>query len=61
VEGLHSTQIMEYVEKRLLKIGEVARLTDFPVKTLRYYEERGLVEPAERTEAGYRLYGMAKL
>ncbi len=44
-------------EKRLLKIGEVARLTGFPAKTLRFYEERGILEPAARTEAGYRLYG----
>jgi DNA-binding transcriptional MerR regulator len=48
---------MERTEKRLLKIGEVARLTGFPVRTLRYYEKRGLLEPAARTESGYRLYG----
>ncbi len=56
--------MMEVTDKRLLKIGEVARLTGFPVKTIRYYEERGLVEPATRTEAGYRLYSeeeMARL
>ena len=43
-------------DERLL-IGEVARLTGFPTKTLRYYEEIGLVRPTSRTEAGYRLYG----
>jgi MerR family transcriptional regulator, copper efflux regulator len=36
-------------------IGEVARITGFPAKTLRYYEELGLVEPG-RSESGYRLY-----
>lgn len=41
---------MESSEKRLLKIGEVARLMGFPVKTFRFYEERGLVEPATRAE-----------
>ncbi len=41
----------------MLQIGEVARLTGFSTKTLRFYEEQGLVEPATRTEAGYRLYG----
>ncbi len=41
----------------LLLIGEVARITGFSTKTLRYYEEVGLVRPASRTEAGYRLYG----
>jgi MerR family copper efflux transcriptional regulator len=44
-------------EERLLKVGEVARLTGFSVKTLHHYEEEGLAEPAGRTEAGYRLYG----
>jgi DNA-binding transcriptional MerR regulator len=40
-----------------LTIGEVAQLTGLPVKRLHYYERRGLLEPARRTEAGYRLYG----
>ncbi len=48
---------MKRMEKRLLKIGEVARLTGFPVQTLHYYEKRRLLEPATRTESGYRLYG----
>ncbi len=42
-------------------IGEVAQLTGFPAKTLRYYEEIGLVRPATRTEAGYRLYGQEEV
>ncbi len=46
---------------RLLLIGEVAQITGFSTKTLRYYEEVGLVEPASRTEAGYRLYGESEL
>jgi DNA-binding transcriptional MerR regulator len=40
-----------------LKIGDVARITGLPVKRIRYYEQRGLLEPAARSEAGYRLYG----
>ena len=40
-----------------MKIGDVARLSGLPVKTIRYYERRGLLEPAARSEAGYRLYG----
>lgn len=56
LEGLYS-QVMERTDDDLLKIGEVARLTSFSVKTLHYYEEWGLIEPAERSEAGYRLYG----
>ncbi|MDP9410122.1 MAG: MerR family DNA-binding transcriptional regulator, partial [Actinomycetota bacterium] len=39
----------------------MARLTGFSTKTLRYYEERGLVESTQRTEAGYRLYGAEEI
>ncbi|MDI6895475.1 MAG: MerR family transcriptional regulator [Bacillota bacterium] len=41
---------------RLLRIGELSERTGVSVRTIRYYEERGLLEPAGRTEAGYRLY-----
>jgi DNA-binding transcriptional MerR regulator len=38
------------------KIGEIARDSGVGVETLRFYENRGLIEPAARTQAGYRLY-----
>ena len=38
------------------RIAEVAERTGFSTPTLRYYEEIGLLPPAERTAAGYRLY-----
>jgi DNA-binding transcriptional MerR regulator len=37
-------------------IGEVADRTGFTASALRYYEGIGLVVPATRTDAGYRLY-----
>lgn len=37
--------MVEDIGQWLLRIGEVARITGFPAKTLRYYEELGLVEP----------------
>ncbi|HEX3622623.1 MAG TPA: MerR family transcriptional regulator [Acidimicrobiales bacterium] len=40
----------------LLGVGEVGRRTGLTRKALRLYEEMGLVEPATRTDAGYRLY-----
>ncbi|MDR0344271.1 MAG: MerR family transcriptional regulator [Nocardiopsaceae bacterium] len=40
----------------LLTIGELARLTGLPVKTIRFWSDEGLVPPADRTPAGYRLY-----
>ena len=39
-----------------LKIAEVARRSGFSPATLRSYEDIGLVPPAGRTDAGYRLY-----
>ncbi len=38
------------------KVGELARQTGLTVRTLRYYDEIGLLTPSGRTEAGYRLY-----
>lgn len=42
---------------RRFTIGEVARRTGVPVKTLRFYSDEGLLPPADRTASGYRLYG----
>lgn len=39
-----------------LLIGEVAELLGVTTKAIRYYEEIGLLNAPERTEAGYRLY-----
>ena len=46
----------ELARPSLLKIGEVARQSGVGVETLRFYESRGLIEPASRTQSGYRLY-----
>jgi DNA-binding transcriptional MerR regulator len=42
----------------LLSIGEVARRTGLSVKTIRFYSDSGLVPPAARSAAGYRLYDL---
>lgn len=39
-----------------MKIGEVAKLTGTSTKTLRFYEEAGLLPAPARTESGYRDY-----
>ena len=44
------------------KIGEVARKSGVPVKTIRYYEEIGLLVPTvQRSETGYRLFDVKVL
>ena len=43
----------------MLRIGELAAATGFTPKTLRYYEDVGLIRPDRRSESGYRLYGEA--
>jgi len=44
------------VEAEMLTIGKLAALAKTSTDTLRYYEREGLIEPADRTEGGYRLY-----
>src|SRR5829696_7325927 len=40
----------------LLRIQEVAAALGLTTRTIRYYEEIGLLEPAARSEGDYRLY-----
>ncbi len=40
----------------MLQIGEVADRVGLSLRTVRYYEEMGLLVPAQRTEGGFRLY-----
>lgn len=44
-----------------LRIGEVARRTGLPVKTIRFYCDQGLLRPRARSEAGYRLFDQENL
>lgn len=39
-----------------LQIGEVAERTGVTQRTLRFYEEKGLLKPPTRMEGGFRLY-----
>ncbi|WP_045392307.1 MerR family DNA-binding protein [Falsirhodobacter sp. alg1] len=39
-----------------MNIGAAARATGLPVKTIRYYEEIGLIQ-ADRSDNGYRTFG----
>ena len=43
-------------DPRLLRIQEVAAEVGLTPRSIRYYEEVGLLEPAARSEGAYRLY-----
>jgi len=42
-------------------IGQLAELSGVSIRTLRYYDSRGLLTPSETTEAGYRRYRTPEL
>ncbi|MCG7374229.1 Cd(II)/Pb(II)-responsive transcriptional regulator [Pseudomonas luteola] len=39
-----------------MKIGELAKMTNCQVVTVRYYERAGLLAPPDRSEGNYRVY-----
>lgn len=39
-----------------MKIGELAQRTGVSIRALRYYEEKGVLNP-DRTPSGYRIFG----
>jgi MerR family copper efflux transcriptional regulator len=55
VEAAHS----ETASRALMHIGEVAARTELSLRSLRHWEEVGLLTPSGRTEGGFRLYGEA--
>ncbi|MCK9898676.1 MerR family transcriptional regulator [Parafrankia colletiae] len=44
------------VRRNTLQIGEVAERVGLSLRTVRYYEEAGLLVPTGRTPGGFRLY-----
>ena len=53
--GTNDTDEQAATEARY-QIGEVADRTGVTQRTLRFYEEKGLLTPADRMEGGFRLY-----
>jgi DNA-binding transcriptional MerR regulator len=45
----------------LLTTGDMARLSQSTLRTVRFYEESGILEPAQRTEGGHRLFASHEL
>lgn len=48
-------------EERLLKIGELARSSDVPTSTIRFWTNEGLLKVAKTTEGGYRWFNESSL
>lgn len=46
----------EALPPNLVKIGDLARLAQVTTRTVRFYEDLGLIEPAGRSVGGFRLY-----
>lgn len=43
-------------DRELLQIGDVAVRTELSIKTIRHYDDVGLVTPSARSAGGFRLY-----
>ncbi len=48
-------------DEAYLQIGEIAERTGVTQRTLRFYEEKGLLKPPTRMEGGFRLYSEADI
>ncbi|MEI5673523.1 MULTISPECIES: MerR family transcriptional regulator [unclassified Nocardioides] len=51
-----SVQATDEVTTGFMHIGEVAARTDLSLRSLRHWEEVGLLVPSGRTDGGFRLY-----
>ncbi|MCE9572980.1 MAG: MerR family transcriptional regulator [Deltaproteobacteria bacterium] len=52
---------MRKSEDKLLKVGELAKAVGKTVRAMHLYEELGLLEPASRSEGGFRMYSAAAI
>jgi MerR family transcriptional regulator, copper efflux regulator len=55
--ALGATSDREPMDLRNLRVGDLAKRTGKTVRALHLYEEHGLLNPAQRSSGGYRLYG----
>lgn len=53
---LTGTQLRDADTSPRFRIGEIAERTGLSMRSIRYYEETGLVTPAGRTDGGFRMY-----
>ena len=48
---------MSKPDEKLLRVGELAKAVGKTVRAMHLYEELGLLQPAQRSDGGFRLYG----
>lgn len=61
LQAAESTTQVRGATETYQRIEQVAARTGLTKRTLRYYEEIGLLPPPSRTEGGYRLYTEAEI
>jgi len=49
-------KVREEQEKKFIQIGELAKKTKVTPRTIKHYEEKGLLKPFKKTQGGFRLY-----
>ncbi|MBO5283146.1 MAG: MerR family transcriptional regulator [Lachnospiraceae bacterium] len=49
------------MEKQYYTAGEIARIAGVSLRTIRYYDTKGLLSPISHSEAGYRYYDKSSL
>ena len=54
--NIAATDVADETPAKLLRIQEVAAELGLTTRSIRYYEEIGLLEPAARSDGDYRLY-----
>jgi DNA-binding transcriptional MerR regulator len=61
--GSRSRRVPESARRKdgLFTTGDMARLTRNTLRTVRFYEEEGLIRPEQRTDGGHRLFAMPEL
>jgi len=45
------------IEMEAMTIGDLAKVAGVPPRTIRFYEEKGILPAPNRSASGYRLYG----
>ena len=52
----HATELTAEEVEATMRIGELADRSSLSLRTIRHYDEVGLLTPSGRTEGGFRLY-----